>query len=140
MRDNRLGARRVLSWQCMTERAERPARPAARQSIGRKSQIAANARPPAPLCADLAHVTGPSQDSLWERADHHWIRSEVIPIVHQRTVSSSGLGIDRSRGSVSCAGGRLVAAFLRRRPRSLVDDEPGHLGTRGHCLTEVNRE
>lgn len=35
---------------CMTERAERPARPAARQPIGRKSQIAANARPPAPSC------------------------------------------------------------------------------------------
>src|ERR1039458_9652951 len=34
----------------MTERAERLARPAARQSIGRKSQIAANARPPAPFC------------------------------------------------------------------------------------------
>src|SRR5580704_14613971 len=48
-------SRRVLSWQSMTERAERPARPAARQSIGRKSQIAVNARPPAPLCADLAH-------------------------------------------------------------------------------------
>jgi hypothetical protein len=38
----------------MTERAERPARPAARQSIRRKSQIAANARPPAPSCPDLA--------------------------------------------------------------------------------------
>ncbi len=47
-------SRRVLEPNYMTERAERPARPAARQSIGRKSQNAANARPPAPLCADLA--------------------------------------------------------------------------------------
>ena len=37
----------------MTERAELLARLAARQSIGRKSQIAANTRLPAPLCADL---------------------------------------------------------------------------------------
>jgi len=44
-------SRLVVCWQCMTERAERPARPAAWQPIGRKSQIAANARPPALLCA-----------------------------------------------------------------------------------------
>ena len=44
-------SRPVVCWQRVTERAERPARPAAWQPIGRKSQIAANARPPAPLRA-----------------------------------------------------------------------------------------
>jgi len=88
----------------MTERAERPARPAARQSIGRKSQIAANARPPAPLCEDLAPppVTGglcvPALIRPGNLRDHRWTQSAVGAIIHQRTVSLSrwySLGLDR---------------------------------------------
>jgi len=68
----------------MTERAERLARLAARQSIGRKSQIAANARPPAPLCAGhRLGEPGPfacqrSFDSLFRgTGNFHWPRTNV---------------------------------------------------------------
>ena len=72
-------SRLVVCWQCMTERAERPARPAARQPIGRKSQIAANARPPALLCARPGpRVTGvfASRPSVrpGNMRDRRWMR------------------------------------------------------------------
>jgi hypothetical protein len=59
-------SRRVVYSGCMTERAERLARPAAWQSIGRKSQIAANAQPP-PRCA----LTARSGNGVLSASLHH---------------------------------------------------------------------
>jgi hypothetical protein len=70
------------------EKARQPARPAARQSMGRKSRIAANARPPARLCADLPSVTRPVNVR-----GHRWIRAaggpdrpsvRTVPLVQPR--------------------------------------------------------
>src|ERR1017187_1072482 len=53
----------------MTERAERLARPAARQSIGRKSQIAANARPPVRCARPRPRKRGLLRVSLYSAAE-----------------------------------------------------------------------
>lgn len=69
----------------MTERAERPARLAARRPIGHKSQIAANARPPAPLCGRPHPQRGPLRVGIRAEnvRDRCWMQSAVGPIVHQ---------------------------------------------------------
>jgi hypothetical protein len=81
----------------MTERAERPARPAARQPQGRKSQIAANARPPAPLCTRLA------QDNR-VFAYRTWFALQVAAAV--ATILRTILLVPCSRGARSLADDR----------------------------------
>jgi hypothetical protein len=114
----------------VTERAERPARLAARQPIGHKLQIGANARPPAPLCG-RPHPQVTRAFARWQSAgdvrDHCWMQSAVGPIVHQRPVSQSGwhsLSTDRPcriwRASVRPGSGRRsrhIRSWQQRAPR-----------------------
>src|ERR1035441_3114793 len=74
----------------MTERAERLARPAAWQSIGRKSQIAANARPPVRCARPRPRKRGLLRVSLYSAAElliSAGCGLLVGPVVHQRAMS-----------------------------------------------------
>jgi hypothetical protein len=104
----------------MTERAERPARPAPRQSIGRKSQIAANARPPALSCAYLGpQVTGaftcrPSSGRgtcvITAGCGLRWARSSISALCHC-PAATAWVSTARSRDGCACALGVDAVGF-----------------------------